>query len=180
MSSRYISIEEINSIVAAVGDKDGIEILKKVRDSQKKESDEDRKEEQKYNTERSDLSQEDRQKRSDAIAEKKAFVGFAKEDDVIGGNEGKDNEGKKGILERLVTTGLLLKGGFVPREKERINSYKLSDEGFALLYLVDKLTGKSNSNNKQQEQQPQQQKQQEQDTKRLSSTSSSSSRGRHG
>lgn len=172
MSTRYISIEEINSIVAAIDDKRGIEILKKVRDNLQKETDEDRNEEKKYNTERSDLSDEDRQKRSDKIAERKAFTGYAKEDDIIG-NKDDDNEGKGALLERLVTTGLLIKGGFVPREKERVNSYKLSNEGHALLYLIDKIEGK-NSNNKQQSQ-PQQQQQEPADTRKLSS----SGRSRH-
>lgn len=169
MSTRYISIEEINSIVAAVvDDKQGIEILKKVRDNQQKETDTDRKEEQKYNTERSGLSDEDKQKRSDKIAERKAFVGFAKEEDLIG--EGKDNEGKKGILERLVNTGLLLKGGFVPRDKERVNSYKLTNEGYALLYLIDRIQGKNNNNSSKQGATETQQQQQPDTNKRLSST----------
>lgn len=174
MSTRYISIEEINSIVAAIDDKKGIEILKKVRDNQQKETNEDRKEEQKYNTERSDLSQEDRQKRSDKIAERKAFTGFAKEDEVIG----KNDDGKTALLERLVNTGLLLKGGFIPRDKERINSYKLTNEGYALLYLVERIEGKITSN----KQEVEESQKEEPETRRLvtsGSGSGKSSSSRH-
>jgi|SRR5687767_2271642 len=137
MSSRYISIEEINSILAALEDKSGIELLQQIRDNAVSESDVPKHKAGKQ------LTPEEQQKDQEV----KSFVGFAKEDDIA-----KDDDTKKGILKRLADTGLVIKGGFIPLGGEIINSYKLTNEGYALLYLVDKISG--SEGNKQSESTP--------------------------
>ena len=43
---------------------------------------------------------------------------------------------------RLTTTAMTnLKGGYIPKDKERISSYKLTNEGYALLNLVERVKG---------------------------------------
>ena len=44
---------------------------------------------------------------------------------------------------RLTTTTAMtnLKGGYIPKDKPRINSYKLTNEGYALLNLVERVKG---------------------------------------
>lgn len=127
MSSRYISIEEINSILAAIEDQSGIELLKEIRDNAVNESDVPKHKAGKQ------LTPEEAQKES----QEKSFIGFAKEDDIA-----KDDDVKKGTLNRLANSGLVVKGGFIPLGGEIINSYKLTNEGYALLYLVGKIEGR--------------------------------------
>ena len=134
MSTRYISVEEINSVQAALADQEGIELLKKIKENLNKEDTEkDEKEFKKFNESKAELSNEDIQKQSDEFSERRAFVGFAKEEDL--GIKDPDNKdaGKLNILNRLADKGLVLKGGYIP--KARINSYKLTNEGYALLAL---------------------------------------------
>jgi hypothetical protein len=45
-----------------------------------------------------------------------------------------------------------LKGGYIPRDKPRINSYKLTNEGYALLNLVERV--QKGGEGKQREEQP--------------------------
>ena len=137
MSSRYISLEEITSVQAALSDQEGIELLKKIKENLNKE--EDTEKFKKFNENKADLSYEELQKQSDEFSERKAFVGFAKEEDLgIKDPENKD-VGKLNILNRLADKGLVLKGGYIPKNKARVNSYKLTNEGYALLALFTKI-----------------------------------------
>lgn len=139
MSSKFISVQEINSILSAIEDKSGIELLEQVRDNTVNESDIPKHKAGKQ------LNQEEQQKDN----QERSFIGFTKEEDVA-----KDDDVKKGVLNRLVDNGLLTKGGYIPLEGERINSYRLTNEGFALLYLVERIRGVVNKsqNNTQEEQ----------------------------
>lgn len=65
-----------------------------------------------------------------------------------------------------------LKGGYIPKYKPRINSYKLTNEGYALLNLVERVkgaaSGSGQSNNKsaekeEEQEQPQQRQQRQQE-----------------
>lgn len=142
MSSRYITIEEINSILAALEDDQGIEILKQVRDNVVQPVDE-----KKQAKLLEGKSKEEQIKAQDKLTQEKALVGFSKEEDVA-----KDDDVvKKGILNRLAERGLLLKGGFIPKNGERINSFKITNEGLALLYLVDRVKGVAKERQAQQE-----------------------------
>ena len=66
-----------------------------------------------------------------------------------------------------------LKGGYIPKYKPRINSYKLTNEGYALLNLVERVKGAAGQSNKsasekEEEEQPRQRQQQEREEPRSS------------
>lgn len=154
MSTRFVSINDINSVIAAVEDERGIELLEKIRDNEVKPL-----EESKLLKKR---SEEEKQ-------EFEAFVGQTKEDDL----GIKEDDGSRGVLDLLADKGLIIKGGYIPLGKERINSYKITNEGLALLYLVKRIREVAVKRGGSSSAQPQQQPKQV-----VTTSSSSSNRGR--
>lgn len=57
---------------------------------------------------------------------------------------------------------MILKGGYIPRDKPRINSYKLTNKGYALLNLVEKVKGAGAGKEQESQPQPRQEQQQKQ------------------
>jgi DNA-binding PadR family transcriptional regulator len=134
MSSRYISVEEINSISAAIEDETGIELLKAIRDNVVSES--DIKEQKSFDGQ----DKEAIKKEQERVSQERSFIGSTKEESII---KGQEDESKRGILKRLEEKGLVQSGGYIPLGKERINSYKLTNEGLVLLAFVEKIKGGS-------------------------------------
>ena len=132
MSSRYITVEEIRSLKDAVEDKRGIELLKAIRDNVVNASD------VKEHKQQEGKSKEEQLKEQERLSQEKSFIGFTKEEELI---KGKDDEGKKAILKRLEEKGLIQSGGFIPLGKERINSYRLTNEGYVLLEFIQTVKG---------------------------------------
>lgn len=154
MSTRFISIDDINSVLAAVEDKEGLELLKKIKENTKTEKDLP---ERKKGS--SPASEEDQAKEQEA----RAYLGQAKEED-IGVSEKSEGDSKRGLLKLLEDKGLVIKGGYINKEGKRTNSYKITNEGLALLYLVERIKGvisKSSSNNNNNNTKGQQQQQQQ-------------------
>lgn len=152
MSTRFISIDDINSVLAAIEDEKGIELLEKIKDNVVKPE---------AGGEGSKQQQQPKNKKEEEEKQEfDAFVGQTKEEDL----GIKEDDGSKGVLDMLADKGLIIKGGYIPLNKERINSYKITNEGLALLYLVKKIKGvvkgggeKSSSSSQTQQQQQQQQ-----------------------
>lgn len=154
MSTRFVSIDDINSVLAAVEDKEGLELLKKIKENTKTEKDLP---ERKKGS--APASEEDQAKEQEA----RAYLGQAKEED-IGVSEKSEGDSKRGLLKLLEDKGLVIKGGYITKEGKRTNSYKITNEGLALLYLVERIKGvvsgsSNNNNNTKGQQQQQQQKQ---------------------
>lgn len=56
------------------------------------------------------------------------------------------------------------KGEYIPKDKERINSYKLTNEGYALLNLVERIKGGESKREEPQKEQPKQEEQPQRST----------------
>ena len=132
MSSRYITVEEIRSLKDAVEDKRGIELLKAIRDNVVNASD------VKEHKQVEGKSKEEQAKELERVSQERSFIGFTKEEELI---KGEDDEGKRGILQRLEEKGLIQSGGFIPLGKSLIKSYKLTNEGYVLLDFIQTVKG---------------------------------------
>jgi hypothetical protein len=155
MSNRYLSVEEINSISAALEDEKGIELLRAIRDNIVSES--NIKEQKSFD----EKDKEAIKKEQERVSQERSFIGSTKEESII--KEGEEDQGKKGILKRLEEKGLIQSGGYIPVGKERINSYKLTNEGLVLLAFVEKIKGGNKSSTQTQAQQEGQKSQVEAD-----------------
>lgn len=141
--TRRLSVEEIQAVATAFNDRRAIGLLKAIKDNIVQEA--DLKQEGKGKEGASSSSagtdvKDEKQKEELALQqqEQRAFVGMAREDKILGGGAkegegGEESAGQKSTLERLENLGLVSKGGYIPKDKERINGYKLTDEGYALL-----------------------------------------------
>ena len=132
-SSRILTAEEITAVGTILKDKEAIKLLKEIRDNVI--TDEDTKGKRKTN-------------------EIFNFVGFASSDDILG-EENPDSEeyqNKKATISKLVKSGLVLEGFHIPLERknekkfgytkvaatdEKIYKYQLTDEGYAILNIVE-------------------------------------------
>jgi hypothetical protein len=129
MSVRKLELGEIQAVGVLVKDQDAIELLKKIRENEITE--EDLKGKHKGNN-------------------LENFVGFTQEQDIIG--EGDEGAGKKVTLTRLVSLGLVDEGYHIPLprstksnegakvpkvDEERVNKYKVTETGLALLAVID-------------------------------------------
>ena len=131
-TSRKATASEIQAVGAILRDKAAIELLKKINDEIVTEEDTKGKRQQ------NDIFQ---------------FIGFAHQDDVLGEDpESKEFQEKQGSVKRLVDYGLVLEGVHIPLERKnekkfgdvrvsdtehKIGKYKLTEEGFTLLTIVD-------------------------------------------
>lgn len=134
MSIRKLTTNEIQAVGTIFKDKEAIEILKKIRDNVITEAD-----------------TKGKRKGNELFS----FVGFAHQDDILGGGEDADPESeeykqKAGSIKILVDAGLILEGFHVPLERgsekkygdvhvpsqERIAKYKITEEGLTLLSVL--------------------------------------------
>ncbi len=131
--SRKITVSEIQAVGSILKNRGALELLKKINDEIVTEED-----------------TKGKRKQNDIFA----FVGFAHQDDVLGGDpESGDFKNKQGSLKALVDKGLILEGFHVPLERksekkfgdvrlpatqDKIGKFKLTEEGLAVLALVTK------------------------------------------
>ena len=131
-TTRKATTAEIQAVATILRDKAAIELLKKINDEIVTEEDTKGKRQQ------NDIFQ---------------FIGFAHQDDVLGEDpESKEFQEKQGSVKRLVDYGLVLEGVHIPLERKnekkfgdvrvsdtehKIGKYKLTEEGFTLLTIVD-------------------------------------------
>lgn len=130
---RKITTNEIQAVGSVIKDKDAIKILKQIRDNVITEED-----------------TKGKRKGNDLFS----FVGFAHQDDILGGEdadpESEEYKNKAGSVKRLVDAGLILEGAHIPLERgsekkfgdvhvpsqERIAKYKITEEGLTLLSVL--------------------------------------------
>lgn len=132
MSTKPLSVQEIQAVGSILKDKEAINLLKEIRDNVI--TDEDTKGKRKSN-------------------EVFNFVGFSSGDDLLGeDSEAEDYKSKKAKIDNLVASGLVLEGFHIPLERksekkygdskvaavdEKIYKYQLTNEGYAILSLVE-------------------------------------------
>lgn len=150
-NNRKLTVGEIQAVKAILDDKELIDTLKQIQD--KTLSGDDAKEKLKQWRQ---ARKDDDGDPEDGIS---PFIGFAREEDVIGGGgEGGDDKGeeseelqtKKSLVRKLVDMGLIDEGAHIPlvrtgKEKrslsaagkssdaKRIRKFRLTEEGFAVL-----------------------------------------------
>jgi hypothetical protein len=117
MSVRKLSVQEISEVASILNDKEAIKVLKSIRE----------------NVITQDAVDEEKRKGSKGKEDLSAFVGFAKQEDVIG--EGKDEDQKAlGAVSKLEGLGFIIKGVHIDNKKEETTEkYQITETGNALL-----------------------------------------------
>lgn len=154
MSKRILTTDEITAVGAILKDKQAIQLLKEIRDNVITEG-EDTKGKRKNN-------------------EIFNFIGFSSGEDLLGeDSESEEYQNKKAAIRKLADIGLVIEGFHIPLERKsekkfgdvrisdvdnKISKYQLTDEGYAVLSVVDEEKSgnggnRSNSSNNKQQQQ---------------------------
>ena len=132
MSSRILSTDEILAVGSILKDKESINLLKEIRDNVITEED-----------------TKGKRKNNDVFN----FVGFSSSEDILGEDSESDNyKSKKAKIDKLVKSSLVLEGFHIPLERknekkfgdvkvaatdEKIYKYQITDEGYAILNIVE-------------------------------------------
>lgn len=140
MSKRILTTDEITAVGTILKDKQAIQLLKEIRDNVITE--EDTKGKRKNN-------------------EIFNFIGFTSSEDILGEDqESEEYQNKKAAIRKLADIGLVIEGFHIPLERksekkfgdvrisdvdDKISKYQLTDEGYAVLSVVD--SDNNNNNN---------------------------------
>ena len=139
MSSKFLTVQDIQAVGELLKDKAALEILKEIRDNA--------------------ITKDDvKGKKSDNYLV--GFVGFTSGEDIL--EEDKDSDEykvKRAKIRSLVDSGLVIEGAYIPLEKGenkghgdvkfpdpegKIYKFQLSNEGFTLLKLSEEKDGNGN------------------------------------